>query len=321
MLDNRGSLRVWIMGLGIGGVVCFAPAKGQSQDCAPPPLAPLNVLPAVGAQNVTIDAWVRVEYPHGYFDENGLGPGGSPEEMLRLFRCGPCASSCDSPQRVEGNVQRLQDFLFFVPSQPLEHNTLYSGQADGKEDSLRFRFCTGSSEDRLAPQFTAQSVRIRSEEVGPSCDLPEGGFRVGVFVPEATDDGPLGSIEYLLFLTRADGLEAPRLVDRVRHFGSDEITMRLLIDGAMASKLICIQVGVVDGAGHLTMGEREFCFDPLSKVRFYGCALTRAKSSPILLITFCLGLAPIIWKRARRMRYLSLHQQRKPSTNDEPVFG
>lgn len=281
-------------------LVCLAalsPMTTVDAQCEDPPVGPVDVLPAVGAPGVTIDAWVRVRYVEGYFGPDG--PGRDPASEITLLRCGACGASCDSGTPVSGHVEVYDDNLFFVPDAPLEPRTQYGGEARGPETSLTLGFCTGSSADASPPSF-ASEIRVSSEEVGPGCELPDGGFRVGVFAGAASDDGPGGSLEYLLFLTRADGLAAPLLVDRVRNFSAGEITLRLFLDGAQAASPVCVRLGVVDGVGNVTMSNVEECFDPVASVAFQGCTID-ARSEPVALPALVtLALVTLLVSRARR---------------------
>ncbi len=276
------------------------PARLAAQ-CEEPALGPVDALPAVGAPGVTTDAWVRVRYTSGYFEPGG--PGGDPASLFGLFRCGVCGDTCDSGDPVAGHVEVYGDDLFFVPAAPLDPRAQYGGEAAGLETSLSLRFCTGAGPDRSPPSF-GQDLRVSSEEVGPGCELPDGGFRVGVFAGAATDDGPGGSLEYFLFLTRADGLTAPLLVDRVRNFSAGEITLRLFLDGSQAASPVCVRLGVVDGVGNVTMSDAEECFDPVMEVAFQGCSVSRGRRSemPTGAMLAVLGLSFGLARRARRRR-------------------
>ncbi len=246
------------------------PSVGAAQ-CPAPPLAPVEVTPAVGAQGVTIDAWVMVRYGEGYFGPEG--PGDDPETLVSLERCGECGSRCDVGVPVPGRVEVLGDDLFYVPDGPLGARTQYRGVANGFEGSLDFSFCTGDERDVGAPEFS-QAVRFDPIESDDPCEVPGGGYRVGIYAPPANDDGPGGSLEYLLFLTRATGLDAPVLVDRVRNFSAGEITMYLFLDRERAASSVCVRLGVIDGVGNVTMGDEESCFDPVSRIAFQGCAVS-----------------------------------------------
>ncbi|MFO0713651.1 MAG: hypothetical protein U0353_27610 [Sandaracinus sp.] len=275
-------------------MLAASPVRAQ---CEEPAWGPLEVTPALRAPAVTTDAWVLARFREGYFGPEG--PGDDPATLVALHRCGVCGDPCDTGEPVPGHVQVLGDDLFFVPDAPLAPNAQYGGDVSGLETSLGIRFCTGSGPDTGPPTF-GQAVRWSSEEVGESCELPDGGFRVGIFTQSASDDGPGGSLEYLLFLTRADGLEAPRLVDRVRNFAAGEITLRLFLDPQQAAHPVCVRLGVMDGVGNVTMGDSEQCFDPVTKVSFQGCA-AGARGGVGSALVVALGLLGVLW-RSRRSR-------------------
>ncbi len=265
-------------------------------------MAPLEVTPSAGANGVTTDAWVMVRYSPGYFGPEG--PGEDPRSLVRLVRCGECASDCGpSAEPVPGEIQVLGDDLYFVPDAPLGARTRYAGEATGLDGAIDFSFCTGNNVDDGPPAF-GQSVRTDSVEVAASCELPDGGYRIGVYTQPAADDGPGGSLEYLLFLTRAERLEAPVLVDRVRNFSAGEITMRLFLDREQAATPVCLQLGVLDGVGNLTMAEEETCFDPVSKVTFQGCAAGPSSARGVGWRSWlaAVGLGAVALGRVRRRR-------------------
>ena len=275
----------------------FGGAHAQAQ-CETPPQAPTAVTPASGAQGVTTDSGVMVRYSPGYFGP--LGPGDDPATLVVLEACGACDSTCTlgSGVPVPGEVQVFEDDLFFIPNQPLTSRTRYVGRADGLEGSISFSFCSGFTADNTAPQIS-NTLRHESISVGESCELPQGGFRIGIYMDPATDDGPSGSLEYLLFLTRGEGVTAPVLVDRVRNFAAGEITMRVFLDRERAATLICVRAAVMDGVGRITFQDDESCFDPITKVTFQGCGVSRARSAPFGWLVMASMLA-LTWRATRR---------------------
>ena len=101
----------------------------------------------------------------------------------------------------------------------------------------------------------------------------DGGFRVGVFFAPATDSGPPGSIEYLLFQTRGVGVDAPILRNRVRNYPGEQITMAFVLPAEEASAPICVRIAAIDGVGNPTFSDRrdgeEACLDPVQGNYFY----------------------------------------------------
>ncbi len=305
MSSPRGPTReAWLGATLLAGAAFLAASlvvTPTRADCEPSSLGPIEVTPAAGARDVTLDAPVQARFTPGYFGDDG--PHDDPETLLRVRECGACGGGCASATPVPGTIQVLGDDLFFLPAGDLAPNTQYQGSVSGRDGSIPFSFCTGSRYDYGPPSFSDE-VRIGSEPVGPSCDLPDGGYRAGVFVQPASDDGPGGSIEYLLFLTRADGIDAPVLVDRVRNFASGEITLRLFIAPERTNSLACVRVAVIDGVGNVTMGAHEHCFDPISKLAFQGCSVgagLRARTPPGVTL-LALALVASLALRRRRPR-------------------
>ena len=273
-------------------------ARMASAQCEMVPQAPTAVTPATGAQDVTTDAWVMARFSPGYFGP--MGPGDDPTRLVVLESCGSCESSCTlgSGRPVAGEVQVLQDDLFFLPNQPLTSHTRYVGRVDGLEGSIPISFCTGFSPDAFSPFMTTR-LDPDSVSVGESCELENGGYRIGVYMDPASDDGPSGSLEYMLFQTRGDGITAPVLVDRVRNFAVGEITMRIFLARERAATPICVIAAVMDGVGRLTFQDDETCFDPVTKVTFQGCSISRSQSTHVAWLAFSAALL-LTWRAKRR---------------------
>ena len=203
---------------------------------------------------------------------------------------------------VPGLVQTQGDSLLFLPDGGLSTQTAYVGRAIGVDGELDFAFCTGSSRDTQAPTAVVLAEPT-SAAVGSLPCLPEGGYRIGAFFQPATDDGPPGSIEYLLFQTRGEGIDAPVLVDRVRNFQTDggNITMSFLLPGAGAVTPICLQVVTIDGAGHAAVPDGDRCFDPVGRVTFQGCAAGARPSGSAVAASLGV-LAALALRRRKRER-------------------
>lgn len=278
----------------------WAPALAYAQDpmdCHTDPRAPLEVSPASGAPNASLDAPILVRYGAGYFGPDG--PGDPPSTLFQLVQCGVCGSPCDvgSGTAVPGLVQTQGDDLIFLPDGGLTGFTQYAGHASGVDAELDFTFCSGGGRDTQPPTGAALS-EPSSVQVGSMSCLADGGYRIQVYFPPASDDGPPGSIEYLLFQTRGSGIDAPTLVNRVRNFQTDRITMAYLLPNAEAGTPICLQVVTVDGAGHATVPEGDRCFDPVGRVTFQGCSVTPGAGHGLTV----LGLGWIVAMIARRRR-------------------
>lgn len=264
---------------------------------------PLEVTPSVGAQGVTLDAPVIVRYSEGYFGREG--PDDPPETLIRLGLC-PADTACGIPcdldrdaTPVPGTVQVVGDRLFFQPDDLLEERRAYVGTALGLDRPLDFRFCAGRRPD-ASPPTAPQFVEATPDITGESCALPEGGRRIGLRYRPSTDDGPGGSIEYLLYLTRGAGIDEPVLRDRVRNTSSDEALLRLLLTRAESAEPVCVRVFAIDGVGNLSDATPEECVDPLTSAAFQ--PLCSARPSAPLAAWTALPLAALALLAVRRYR-------------------
>ncbi|MCB9593213.1 MAG: hypothetical protein H6719_10815 [Sandaracinaceae bacterium] len=288
--------------------VAFAQDAGVDTCDDLPLQRPQETFPADRAPSVSIDAPLRIRYTPGYFGPTG--PGGDPTRLLEVRRC--TRSACDffacddTAEFVPGRVQVLGDELVYFPDAGWETAATYTGIARGRDDDLTFSFCTGSSSDDLPPVL-GEIDEIRTDPIEPRCDAPDGGYRVGVFFRPATDSGPPGSIEYLLFQTRGADVDAPILRDRVRNYAGEQITMAFVLPPDEAGSPICVRVAAVDGVGNLDFSDlrdgQEECLDPVQGNFFYGlCSATAPGSggaSPLVGLV-ALGLLGALRIRRRR---------------------
>ncbi len=268
-------------------------------DCRTDPRGPIEVSPASGANAASLDAPVLVRYGAGYFGPDG--PGDPPSTLFQLVTCGDCSTSCDvtTGTAVPGLVQTAGDDLLFLPDGGFSAQTRYAGHVTGIDNELDFNFCTGSRPD-TAPPSAAIMGEPTSAHIGAVACLPSGGYRIQVYFPPASDDGPPGSIEYLLFQTRGHDISAPVLVDRVRNFQTDRITMSFLIADADVGAPICLQVVTVDGDGHATVPVGDRCFDPVGHVTFQGCATSPSRRGNGLLGLASIGALVLVARRRKR---------------------
>ncbi|AKF08222.1 hypothetical protein DB32_005371 [Sandaracinus amylolyticus] len=298
-------------GLAVALALVGAPGAALAQDdpCVDdtsPARRPVEVTPSVGAFNVTLDAPIAVRYSRGYFGPDG--PGDDPATLLRIVRCPAdveCSAGCSAAdgEDVAGRVQVIGDQLFFFPDGGFEPSRAYAGRAGGIDESLDFRFCTGVTVDN-GPPVLGEFLDAEPSESTAECVLPEGGRLVGLRWEQATDDGPPGSIEYMLYLTRAAGVNAPQLRDRVRNYASREITLNLRLDALEASEPVCVRVFAADGVGNVSEPSDERCFDPLTDAAFQPlCAVSApgsARAMPWALAGFALVLGVIVARRRAR---------------------
>jgi hypothetical protein len=288
-------------------VLAVPVAPAAAQDCPEPPLrGPQAVAPGSGAVGVTLDAPIVLTYSEGYFGPGG--PGEDPRTLVRLEECGDCSGACGLGEGVPvpGEVEVHGDRLVFVPEVALADGTRYVGVALGSETALSFEFCTGRSLDAGPPRLGGLP-RPSSTRVGPQCGLPEGGYRLAVSFPPAADDGPPGSIEYLLYLSRGEGVEAPRVVARSYNYPAREITLGVLLSGEATRAPICLTLAAVDGVGNAAVDPVPQCFDALTRTTFAGeaCRAVPAAGGGSALGAGGLALVALFGRRAARKRRLA----------------
>ncbi|MCU0671523.1 MAG: hypothetical protein MUE69_01895 [Myxococcota bacterium] len=252
-------------------VASSASAQDAGVPCDEPPFrGPLEVTPASGAGGVTIDARVKVLYGEGT-----LGPELDPESLIDLRHCGDLGVfECETAgELVPGRAQIVGDrWVFFVPDGELLANAQYAGIARGAEGNLSFTFRTGIARDLRAPLLGNVAAPSTARTDLP-CDGGRG-FRVDVRFDAATDDGPAGSIEYLLYLTRGATVEAPELRTRVRSLATSEVTMAFLLSDAEAVAPVCFVVHAVDGLGNVDSDGEPVCFEPVQGTYFEACSVS-----------------------------------------------
>jgi hypothetical protein len=274
----------------------FAQDAGVSCD-DPPYRGPLEVTPASGAGGVTIDAYVKVLYGEGT-----LGPELDPESLIELRHCGDLGPfECEtSGERVPGRAQIVGDrWVFFVPDGELLANAQYAGVARGAEGDLPFTFRTGTARDLRAPTLGNVSSPATARVDRP-CEGGRG-FRVDVRFDGATDDGPQGSIEYLLYLTRGATVEAPELRARVRSLATSETTMAFVLSDAEAVAPVCFVVHAVDGLGNVDSDGEPVCFEPVQGTYFEACSVSAPGATRGLGVgAFAVGVVVVVLGVRRR---------------------
>lgn len=231
-----------------------ATAQDASTSCDAPPIArrPIEFFPASGARSVSLDAPLRVRYSPGFFDEFS----GEPPTLLDVRT--PLGS-------LPGSIQVLGDELVYFPTGGWAPGTVIQVAARGIEGDASFSFTTGTRRDTMPPTWPSAAPAFSAMRDTRCSDTR---FRVFVQVPQASDDGPLSDVEYLLFLTRARGLVSPSLRARARGFASTEpVPMAFTISTTEASAPICIAVVAVDGLGK-TVASPTVCKDPIQGVFF-----------------------------------------------------
>lgn len=267
--------------------LCWGPARAQDGgvlECDDALLrGPQEVTPATNASGVTLDAPVKVLFSPGYFEIPGIDPA----SIIEVRRCGELLPvECETlGELVAGEVQVIGDrTLYFLPARILAPGEQYAGVVRGIDQDLSIAFRTGFSVDTGPPQLSRVDTPTTSQ-VGTSCEAPMGGYRVDVSFPPATDDGSPGSIEYLLYLTRGAGIEAPELRRRARNFSTGLVTMAFVLAPEEATSPVCVVVHAVDGVGNVDRDMEPRCFEPITGDYFEPvCSASTAPSGALWLL-------------------------------------
>lgn len=288
--------------------VATAPVRAQDgglEPCDAPVIrGPEQTIPINQSRSVTVDAPLRVRYSPGYFEPGG--PGDDPASLLTVRHCsGLCGdpSACGPDDEVvSGRVQVLGRELVFLPDDEWAPSSVYGGQALGRDTDLAFQFCTGLSRDD-APPTLGRLREVTSTRVEPRCDMLEGGYRIAAYFEPATDLGPPGSIEYLLYQTRGTNVDGPVVRDRLTNFATDQITMSFVLPLSEAASPICVRVAAVDGLGNVAFNEIDDdasagdCVDPVQGNFFYpicSAGTVGAPRSGALLTLLGVGLVAVL---------------------------
>ena len=142
-----------------------------------------------------------------------------------------------------------------------------------------------------------------SVPVDIACESPEGGYRVEVQFPPALDDGPAGSLEYWLYLSRGAEQGAPVVRSRARGYRAQVITMAFVLTPEEAAEPICVDIVAVDGVGRISNGQATACLDPYDRSYFSGlCAVAGATSDSSHGPTLWLLLAAMMVGRRKYSR-------------------
>jgi hypothetical protein len=297
---TRASRLLALAALLAGHTVAGEVARADDASCDPPPeLGPSEITPADHAMGVPRNAIVRVRYSPGYFAGTL-----SPTETITL-------SSLGVP--VAGSTQLAgDDTLYFVPAAPLVASRVYTGEASGAVVPFEFQFTTGTAQDAARPDFAdprGSSDFALEASASEGCGVA-GGRRVRLTFPAALDDGPPSSIEYWVYLTRAEGLDAPVLLTRIRDYGAPIVTGGFLLTRTQSERAACISVVAVDGLDRATEWPAAMCLDPSGSLGFVGLCTAgpagvsgKAPRGPLVLFGLALVLA---WQRRTRARSLAL---------------
>ena len=248
--------------LGVAGLGGVAVAQRDDGCREPSPRGPVEISPAFGSRAVAQNALIRVRYSESFFSLPESLP---PQDSFTLFRCDaePCTPA-GAP--VEGTISLSDDTLLFVPRDLLVAGGSYLAVAVGLDQTFEAEFSViagagGAAIDMEAPEF-GPVTGFSTTSLAPSCEVPDGGFRVDVSLRPAVNELAGADVEYLLFLTRGNGIDGPELRARARGVPS-EVVMAFVLTPEEASSTICFTVQAVDGAGNVGELADTVCEDPI----------------------------------------------------------
>jgi MYXO-CTERM domain-containing protein len=231
-------------------------APAQSVDCerldpgiceitpTPPPR-----LGECAVEAVPRNAPIKVRLTPGFLDQPGIGA-----VAIRVF-------DTVAEEDVPGELQAAgDDVVFFVPHEPWRAGAQHDVWVQAQFSELDLCFVTSFAFD-TEPSVMGRILRVTPRPDTALDELEEGALRIDVEFEAATDDGPLGSIEYYLYMTRGYDVATPVLMWRARH---QTITMVAGVALSARQKVepACFVVVAKDGVGHTDASEPA-CFEPV----------------------------------------------------------
>lgn len=297
-----------------GAALVPAHARAQDDGCGGASIhetLDIDVKPAHGASGVARDAPVVVRYLSEAALDALEASLADDETLVSLLR--EPDTEGDPREVVAGSVHAIDSrTIAFVPDRRLDAETrYYPVVAKPGFDAPAFaelRLETGSELDAEPPSLSVgpDGIALSSEPIGPGCEGPPGGLRIGVSFPPASDDGDEGSIEYFLYLTRGFGVHGPELRARARdHDGT--VRMSLFLTQQQSRERACVAVRAVDGVGKPAANEPELCFDPIEGSHFEDCtaeaAIGATHAGPRARTSLAFGAGWLALVAVRRRRH------------------
>ncbi|MCG8554270.1 MAG: Ig-like domain-containing protein [Proteobacteria bacterium] len=284
-------------------------AHGQDVGCGAMPASQQRVewIPASGAQGVTLDAHIIMRFRHS-IEVSKLNA--NPFTLLELD-----ATTCtpkDAVRRIAGALRQLDSHtLAFTPDRSFRNSTWYWADvvtAQGSPSTLaRAQTCfkTGETLGVDPPMFPpgARPLEV-STDPAASCGGPDGSRLVSLIFPPAVTSGSEGSLEYLVFLTNAEDLQAPVLRRRERHLAGGSVNTGFVLGPDELGSPVCVAIVAVDGMGNLSGNELRTCFDPLSGSFFAPlCSLSGPPGAGGRPPAGLLWVLPVVWLGLRSRRW------------------
>lgn len=280
----------WSLPCALAVAVLARPARAQAQcDAGPAPGVEgtlRDTFPADLGTNVPTDGLVRLRY-----------------EVRPPSPATVCVRPRDADGCMAGRASIVGDEVIWQSAARLDPGTDYVASfSDTVGGSSVIRFRTGSGPSTAPPRFGGLSAVTIAGDAEDPCD--PGAVDLTVRFERAQRafgdvTWPDIDIEYVLFVTRGEGVSGPRVIERARVQGSGAATdvsaqRTVRIPSALARGPLCLMMQAVDPTGRADGNAVERCVNPASGNYFAGC--DAAPSAPkrlspwgIALIAACLA--------------------------------
>lgn len=217
-----------------------------------------------------------------------------------------CVRAADQDGCIDGRASIVGDEVVWHASAPLapftDHVVTFADTVGG---TGRLRFRTGRGPSAAAPRFTGLGAVLIAGDAEDPCD--PGAVDLTVEFERAQRDPdevhwPAIDIEYVILVTRGEGVAGPRVIDRARLQGSGSATdataqRTVRIPSSLARGPVCLTMRALDPLGRADANTVERCVNPASGNYFAGCAA--GPSAPSALSPWWIALAVAVLARRR----------------------
>lgn len=226
-----------------------------------------------------------------------------------------CVRRRDAEGCLDGRASVLGDEVIWhaaVPFEPLTDYVASFADVVGGANLIRFRTARGPSTS--PPPFQGLTSAVLAGDADDPCD--PGAVDITVRFDRAQRSTSLGDvgwpdtdIEYVLFVTRGEGIAGPRVLERARIQGSgfsgDRGAQRTVrVPGTLARGPMCLVMRAVDPNGRTDGNSVERCVNPSVGNYFAGCRSAPTRGAPPPWSALCILGALALRRRFSRRRGL-----------------
>lgn len=192
-----------------------------------------------------------------------------------------CVRRRDAQGCLAGTASVITDEVVWHAARPLEPITDYVATfADTVGGSNLIRFRTGVGPSSAPPRFAGLTSAVIAGDAEDPCDPEAVDITVRFDRALRASSGvawPDSDIEYVLFVTRGEGVSGPRVLERARIQGSgfsgDRAAQRTVrVPGSLARGPLCLVMRATDPSGRTDGNSVEHCVNPSLGNHFRGCA-------------------------------------------------